>query len=438
MNFSPHALATCLQQWPIPSRYVVLASGGCDSMVLLHALAGIRDQLPAPLAALHFDHGLASVSADWAHFVETQARALDVPFFCEALGLEPGSAAETRARNARYGRLADWMQAGDCCLIAHHGDDQAETFLLQALRGSGVAGLAAMPTYIAFGAGWLARPLLAWRRDELRAWADVHQLKWIEDPANRDPSVPRNWLRSNLWPLVVAQWPYAALTLGRTAGLAGDAAAVLDELAAEDLHRLQDGNPHSLPVEALLDLSPPRRRNVLRYWLRDMGLPLPAARKLSELETGFVMHDPGGRAVLAWTGACVRRYRGRLFAHAPWPPVPTDPQPLSPDEPLDMGVLGRITLRRDARGPLAEAVASQALTIRFRLGGERLRPAGESHHRTLKHLLQEQAVVPWMRDRLPLLYAGNTLVAVPGVVEAAAEAVGTGWRLDWSGAPSLH
>ncbi|MGH8129028.1 MAG: tRNA lysidine(34) synthetase TilS [Gammaproteobacteria bacterium] len=422
----------------MPARYVALVSGGCDSMVLLHALAEIRDQLRAPLAVLHFDHGLAPESADWAHWVGTQARVLDIPFFCETLNLEAGAAAETRAREARYGRLAACMQAGDCCLSAHHADDQAETFLLQALRGSGVAGLAAMPAKVDFGAGWLARPLLTWRREELRVWAGTHNLDWIEDPANQDRSVPRNWLRLNIWPLLAEHWSSAARTLGRTAGLAGDAAAILDELAAEDVRSLQSGDTHSLSIDPLLALSPPRRRNALRYWLRERDLPLPTAHKLLELEAGFIVHDPGGRAVLAWPGACVRRYRGRLFAHAPWPPLSAGVRRLVPEQPLDLGCLGRITLRRDEQGPLTEALVSQTLTIRFRAGGECLRPAGAGHHRTLKHLLQEQAVLPWMRDRLPLLYAGDELVAIPGVVEAAVEFSGTGWRLDWSGAPPLH
>lgn len=417
---------------------MALVSGGCDSMVLLHALIEIRDQLSAPLAVLHFDHGLSTESADWAHFVETRTRALNIPFFREALNLEAGAAAETRAREARYARLADWMQAGDCCLSAHHGDDQAETFLLHALRGSGMAGLAAMPEWRTFGPGWLARPLLAWTRADLQDWAARHHLEWVEDPANRDLSVPRNWLRARIWPALTEYWPAAAQTLGRAAGLAADADALLNQMAGEDLRSLHGGEGDSLAAESLFGLPAPRRRNVLRYWLREQGLPVPTARKLQELETAFVLSDPGGRAVVNWPGACVRRYRDRLFAHPPWPPIPTGTLRLVPGQALDLGRLGRITLCRDDKGPLDEKLASHELSIRFRDGGERLRPAGDPHHRTLKHLLQEQAVLPWMRGRLPLLYAGEELVAVAGVVEASARFGGTGWRLDWSGAPPLH
>lgn len=438
LEFSPQALAGRLAQWPVPGRYVVLVSGGCDSMVLLHAMAEIRDRLAAPLVALHFDHGLAGESAEWSRFVESRAQALGVPFSCQELDLQAGAAAETRARQARYARLKAWMQPGDGCLTAHHADDQAETFLLHALRGSGTTGLSAMPEWAGFGTGWLGRPLFDWSRPDLQAWAERHGVAWIEDPANTDVSVPRNWLRLKVWPALAEAWPAVARTLGRAARLCAEADAVLTEVAHEDLLRLQGGKKDRLPVEPLLSMSPPRRRNVLRHWLRDLDLPAPEAGKLLELESVFVLDDPGGSAALNWPGACVRRYRGELFAYPPWPPCPTDRLHLVPGETLDLGYLGRITLERDSAGPLEGTLVSQDLTIRFRAGGERVRPARQTHHRTLKRLFQEQAVLPWMRDRIPLLYAGDVLAAVPGVVEASDAFAGRGWRLDWSGGPPLH
>ncbi len=437
-SFSPDVLAGRLSEWPVPQRYVALVSGGCDSMVLLHALAAVRMRLRSPLAVLHFDHGLSPDSAAWADFVAARCEALKVPCFRESLGLEAGAAAETRAREARYERLAGWMLPGDGCLSAHHADDQAETFLLQALRGSGMAGLASMPAWTVFGRGWLGRPLLAWTRAELQAWAVRQGVPWVEDPANQDPSVPRNWLRTRVWPALAETWPAASRTLGRAAGLAADADAVLGEVAAEDLCRLGGAEAGSLPAEALLALSPPRRRNALRHWLLEQGLAGPSARKLRELEAELVLADHGARAVVSWPGARIQRYRGRLFAYRPWPPAPPDAMPLVPEQTLDLGRLGHITLRRDAGGPLGEPLIRRELMIRFRAGGERLKPAGDRHHRKLKHLLQEQSVLPWMRDRLPLLYAGDELAAVPGVVEASETFAGTGWRLDWSGAPPLH
>ncbi|HYW77581.1 MAG TPA: tRNA lysidine(34) synthetase TilS [Gammaproteobacteria bacterium] len=439
MHFSASALKTRLLGWPAPGRYVALVSGGCDSMVLMYALAEIASLLPAPVSVLHFDHGLSDQSADWQKFVKSRAEALGLPFHSEKLGLEPGPGAETRAREARYARLREWMEMDDCCLSAHHADDQLETFLLHALRGSGTTGLAGIRPLMRFGPGWLGRPLLEWSRAELNAWAGRRKLQWIEDPANRDLSVPRNWLRAQIGPSLSERWPQAPHTIARSARLAGEADAVLAEVAREDLARLDLGHPACISVSGLLALSEARRRNVLRHWLRERQLPMPSARKLLELDKRFIRDVPGGMAELNWHGACVRRYRDCLFAQAPWPPpTPEKILEMEPGRPLDLGYLGEVRLVRDPEGPLAESVMAVPLTVRFRRGGERLRPAGSIHHRTLKNLLQEQAVLPWMRLRLPLLYAGDRLASVAGVVGATEEFSGQGCRFVWTKRPPIH
>lgn len=437
MEFSPDALCARLQGWPVPVRYVVLASGGRDSTVLLYALARMRAHLSAPLAVLHFDHGLASESRTWARRVKAAAAELEIPFFGETLGLAPGGAVEMRARTARYGRLAAWMRVGDCCLSAHHADDQAETFLLQALRGAGPAGLAGMPPLTRFGPGWLGRPLMPWTRAELATWAALRGLTWVDDPGNRDLASPRNWLRHELWPRLQARWPAAARTLARSAELAAEADALAAEVAREDLERIGAADCERLPVAALAALSGARRRNALRQWLRRRGLPLPSARRLVELERRFIFRDPGSRAVLRWPGAEARRYRGMLHVLAPWPLPPAERLALSPGGALALGRLGRIALVADAQGPLAAALVQKPLAIGFRSGGERLQPAGSRHHRPLKKLLQEMQVLPWMRARLPLLYAGGELAAVADLLVAAPHA-GHGWRLVWEDAPAVR
>lgn len=439
MNFTAPALADRLLEWPVPARYVALVSGGCDSMVLMHALAAVRERLPAPIAVLHFDHGLSDASAEWARFVQARSRALELPFFCESLYLEPGPAAETRARDARYARLRRWMQVDDCCLSAHHANDQLETFFLHALRGSGTAGLAGIRPLMRFGSGWLGRPLLDWTRAELNAWAGRHKLEWVEDPANQDPLVPRNWLRMQIGTSLAERWPEAPHTVGRSARLAQEADFVLAEVAREDIARLQLAHPACLAIDGLLRLSAPRRRNALRHWLKALGLGAPSARKLLELDSRFVQSQPGGEAELHWRGTTVRRFRNCLFAHAPWPD--SDPEAvfeLCPEHELDLGYLGRLRLVRDASGPLAEDLLCAPLTVRFRRGGERVRPAGSRHHRTLKNLLYEMGVFPWMRMRLPLLYSGERLAAVADVVSAGEGFAGHAWRLEWSGRPPLR
>ncbi|MDN5863750.1 MAG: tRNA lysidine(34) synthetase TilS [Gammaproteobacteria bacterium] len=438
MDFSPQWLEGRLKAWPAPRRYVVLASGGMDSTALLHAMATIAHRLPASVVALHFNHGLRSQADIWQRQVADQAQSLGILFHNENLGLaaDQGST-ETRARAARYARLRTWMAEGDCCLTAHHGDDQAETFLLQALRGSGPAGLAAMPGYMRFERGWLARPLLPWTRADLHNWASKEGLNWSEDPGNYNLDSPRNRLRHRVWPQIEQGWPAAARTLGRSAALAAEASALAQEVAVETYNRLPEHPADRLPVAALQALSVPKRRAVLRYWLGRNGVDLPAAEKLQELEHGFVLRDPGARARLQLGLVGIRRFRDFVFVVRSLPRQPFGRAPIDICNPVDMGALGRIGLVADQNGPMGQNVVDGALELRFRRGGETFRPAGCAHQRPLKKMLQECGVLPWMRYRLPLLYVDGQLAAVANMM-VAQEYAGQGWRLDWQDAPALE
>lgn len=436
-EFGSQVLAERLAAWPRPKRFVVLASGGRDSTVLLHALAEVREQLGTPLAVLHFDHGIAPDSRQWSAHVEADARLLGIPFFLECLNVPAGGALETRARTARYRRLSEWMRDGDCGLAAHHADDQAETFLLQALRGAGPAGLAAMPALCRLGAGRLGRPLLEWTRAELGEWARARKLTWIEDPGNLDPAAPRNRLRRELWPVFLEYWPTAARTLSRSAALAAESSRLLETLACKDLEPLGGCDTDRLSVDALVEFDPERRRNLLRYWMRRRRIPVPHAVKLYELDREFIRKDPGAKASLAWPGAVARRYRGMLHVGAPLPDVPAGSIALEAGKWVDLGQLGRVAVVADPEGRLAPFVLDKRLAIRFRRGGERIRPAGSPHHRTVKKLLQEAGVLPWIRSYLPFLYVDDELAAVAGVAVAEGYA-GSGWALVWKNSPPLR
>lgn len=435
--FSPQLLASHLSEWPRCSRYVVLASGGCDSTALIHALWEVQAALTAHLVVLHFDHGIAEDSSSWCEHVRSLAQALGLRFYSEQLRVLPGGALETRARKARYERLAEWMRPGDCCLLAHHADDQAETFVLQALRGTGPAGLAAMPSLRRFGSGWLGRPLLAWTRAEIVRWANVRNLTWIEDPGNRNSASPRNRLRHELWPLLLTLWPDASRRLSRSASLAAEAANFMSRVAEDDLQRLGDVRLDRLSLQALDAFGIERRRNLIRYWLRSRDLPVPSATKLKELERTLLDRDPGPRAVLVWPGAEARRYQGQLHIDPPLAPLQFRSAPIQVGDWLDLGVLGRIGVQKDSRGQLSRSITERGLELRFRRGGESMRLAGQTHHRLVKKLLQEAAILPWMRSHLPLLFVDGRVAEIPGI-GVAAEYAGSGLSLVWKDAPKFR
>ena len=219
MNSLAAHLLDQLAQMPAASRYRVAYSGGCDSHVLLHALAGVREQLAAPLAAIHINHRLSEQAGAWAEHCRRICTALDIPLVEVTVHAHPGlgESPEAAAREARYSAWRELLQAGEGLLLAQHQDDQAETLLLQLLRGSGPKGLAAMPPMTDFAAGWLGRPLLGQSRAALCRYAREQALDWIEDPSNLDTDLDRNYLRHELLPVLQARWPSAALTLSRAA-----------------------------------------------------------------------------------------------------------------------------------------------------------------------------------------------------------------------------
>jgi len=351
-----------------------------------------------------------------------------------AAGPARGESPEAAARVARYRVLADELGSGEWLLTAHHRDDQAETLLLQLLRGSGVAGLAAMPARASFAAGMLVRPLLDIDRTALAAYAQHHALSWCEDPGNAAVELDRNFLRHEILPRLATRWPAVATCLGRSAAHCAEANDLLDTLAATDLAALVvPQRPAELPVDSLHGLPAPRLRLLLRHWLATLGLPRPGHRVLARIE-----HEGLGAAVdrnplVTWPGGEVRRYRNTLYARAPI--APSNPTPLAwnPAEALHLP-WGCLQAEKVTGSGLAQArLHGQRLTVRHRVGGERLRLPGR-RTRPLKKLLQEAGVPPWCRGRLPLVYVGEELAAVADLwvadgFEAADGALG--WRLEW-------
>lgn len=440
MAFDPENVIRSLQGLPAAPRYWVALSGGLDSSVLLEALARGRDSLPGELKAVHVNHGLQPGAPDWQRHCEVLCARLKLLLTTKTVQVDahPDTGLEAAARERRYAVYREILAPGEMLLLAHHEDDQLETFFLQALRGAGVRGLAAMPAAAPFAAGTLVRPLLGYSRAELEVWAKQQGLTWVEDPSNRDTDYDRNYLRRDVLPLVKRRWPAAGITVSRSARFAAEAEVLLEELAAEDGARYRIDL--TLPVKAITELSSARSRNLLRYWLRRQGLPLPPAHKLDEI-LAQAQAGADRNPCIGWAGAEVRRYRGRLHALKPLPEAPPEFL-LHQGESHDLGSgLGRLALKPAVgEGIRAELCGPRGLRVVFRSGGEECRPTGHGHQRPLKKWLQELHVVPWLRGRLPLLYAERELLAVAGLFacEPHAAAPGeAGLRVEWLEHPPL-
>lgn len=418
---------------------VVGYSGGLDSTVLLHRLAATPALRARGLRAVHVDHGLQAAAGDWAAHCTRQAATLDVPL--QVLRIEvardTGAGLEAAARDARYAALSATLAPGDLLVTAHHLDDQAETFLLRALRASGPDGLAAMRALRPLGRAWHWRPLLHTPRERLLAYAQAHGLAWIEDPSNALPDPDRNFLRLQVLPLLARRWPHAAASLARSADLCGEADALL---AAEDgrlLATLATDDPHTVPVAALQALPAPRRARVLRRWIGQLGLPRLPARGVERIERELLAARADAQARFDWSGACVLRWRGLLHADRQHPPLPAQWRtPWDGRAPLALPGGGILQLRGagggdhagggagdgpgvEAREP-AGAGFEAPLYVHARQGGERIVLPGRSHSHALKHVLQDRAVPPWRRAQLPLLSdAAGQLLAAGNIACAA-------------------
>jgi len=385
---------------------------------LLHAAAQIRaNDATRVFHVVHVDHGLQAASAEWARHCAVVCEGLALPFTLLQVDARGGvgESPEAAARHARYRALAGLMQAGDCLLTAHHQDDQAETLLLQLLRGGGPHGLAAMPALSPFATGMHARPLLDFSRRELRDYAQGHALRWIDDPSNTDNSFDRNYLRNSVMPVLRERWPAAARVLARGAGHQAETAQLLDELAVEDLRRC-DPAEQSLRLSALLTLDAARQRNVLRYWLKTLGFKLPDTVRLAQVQHELLHAAPDRSPEVGWTGVVVRRYRDRVYALAPQSRV-DEGEEIAWDLAQALALPDGSSLRgipSSGQGIKRVLCQEQAVTVRYRRGGEECQIVPRGVTRPLKKLLQEAGVPPWERERIPLIFIGEQLAAVAG------------------------
>ena len=441
------ALAAALPTWRATTardapalRVAVALSGGRDSMVLLDALARLTAADPAlTLQAVHVHHGLSPNADAWTDFCRAQCDKRGVPLSVHRPEIvrRPGESLEAAARIARFAALA--RTDADVIALAHHADDQAETVLLQLLRGAGPKGLAAMPALRRSARGpALARPLLALSGADISAHATACGVDWIDDESNANTDVRRNFLRHEIAPRLAQAFPGYPSTLTRAAAHQAESALVADALAAHDGERAIVEDPRlgaTLEREALARLecdAPFRARNLLRWFLQQHGLRAPSAARLEAMLGQLVHAAPDARVLLMHEGMALGIHRGRIGLHAP--AIAAFAVPWHGDRTL---VLPHGHLEFEpvcGEGLAAAAVARAPLSVRSRGGGERIRLRANGRGEALKRLLQEAGIPHWQRDDIPLVWCGDTLAAVPGVGIAAAfraAAGAPGYELRW-------
>lgn len=418
-------LAPCMDA---PACWLGL-SGGLDSMVLLEAVDQLRRHysLP-PLKAIHVHHGLHPDADHWVEHCQRECQARDIELHIRRVQLPPGGNIEELARDARYGIFEQYLQPGDCVLLAHHADDQLETLLFRLMRGTGVRGMAGMPVSRALGQGVLLRPLLGWTREQLADWARAQQLEWIEDPANADPRYARTALRHQLLPYLREHWKSLPGNLLRLAEHASEANQLLDERAEEDLQQASvaltdvwlDCWPN-LVLDALAALSPARQKNLLRYWLHQQGIRLPDQRHLQTLLAQLTAAQDSQPA-LHIGNARLYRSSGRLWLVSVPSVLAGVDQPLAAIRNTAL-LAGNGRLRFKEEGSIAHC--DGCWRIAYRRGGEQIKLPGRPTQ-SLKSLFQQAGIPAWLRPAIPLLYCDDQLVSVAGRWNAEAMLAGAG------------
>jgi len=425
-----------LAQHPTPTQVLVAYSGGRDSHVLLHLLSAYQHQYQPSwhLAAVHVNHQLAAEADAWQQHCHTICAQLQIPFTYRQVQASPppGESPEAYARTLRYQALSQLMAADTLLMTAHYQQDQAETLLLQLLRGSGPQGLSGIKPYQAYGQGALGRPLLEVSEAQLVEYAQQQQLHWVEDPSNQSLAYDRNYLRHQVLPQLQARWPSAAASLSRSAQLLAQSQAWIEQQAQQDL-QLAQVTPTKLDLTLCQSLAPERQQWLFRAWLQQLGQPLPSQAQLHNGLAMLLTARPDAMPCWSHGQGQIRRYRQQVYWVQPADLVADWQADWTLLQPLNLAALGMQLLAEPCEGEgLAQARITGKVQVSFRQGGETLQPVGRTGHHRLKHLFQEAAIPPWLRGRTPLIWVEGCLVSVVGHWLAEGWQAGPGqpgWRL---------
>lgn len=407
-------------------RLCVALSGGRDSVVLLHALSRLRNCLhssadtPFELSALHVHHGISANADAWAAFCGECCARCAVPLAVVRVEVprDSGEGLEAAARRLRHAAFADCDV--DFLALAHHRDDQAETVLLNLLRGAGLDGAAGMPAVRAQRRGpLLVRPLLEAPRAWLDDYARAQALAWIDDESNDDRHFRRNFLRHEVIPRLETKFPGAQRSLARSATHFAEGARLLDELAAIDRAALATPAGR-IGLAAFNALSAARARNLLRCVWLGAGFRAPDTRWIDEALRQLASADALSEICVATVDGELHVYRGELHIVGHPPPAPVAGRRWAGEAELPWAG-GRIRLLPAIGAGIRRDLFDQGpVLVQPRQGGERLQPDARRPRRSLRKLFQQAAIPPWERVRLPLLWVGGTLAWVGGIgVDAA-------------------
>lgn len=394
------------------NKVIIAYSGGVDSHVLLHTCSRVQKKLKhISFLAVYIDHGLHDDSSRWSAHCEEVASKLNTPFISKQVNAknDRGEGPEQAARRARYAALSDFIDETSVLLTAQHQDDQAETFMLQLLRGAGIDGLASMPSLHPFGLGFISRPLLKFGKQQLLNYAANEGLHWVEDSSNLNEAYDRNFLRQQVIPLLQSRWPAFSKTTTRSASHCAEASFILADISSSILEEVSSDE---LIIKSITTRHPEVQRLVIRQWLKRHGVRSPSEKILKQIEQ-MLRVEADQLPCVAWGAHQVRLFDGCLFYLQQPGEVKLQPTKWHGTEHKLPSLMGQLSIKEvHGKGIKRDLWDSSIVSVRPRRGGERIKLSGRSGHKKLKKLLNEEKFLPWARNMLPLIYLDDELAAV--------------------------
>ncbi|WP_019613172.1 tRNA lysidine(34) synthetase TilS [Psychromonas ossibalaenae] len=421
------------------TEFHIALSGGLDSVVLLHLFARLRNRGgELSVCGHHVDHGLSANAQAWTVFCRDLCKELNIKFITSQVSLVKKSrtSIEALAREKRYLCLTEKLSEKAYLVTAHHQDDQLETVLLALKRGSGNTGLQGILSKQKLTCGHLIRPLLNFSRQQLESYAQAFALKWIEDESNSDQVFDRNFIRHSITPLLKQRWPAITKTAARTASLCQEQQTLLDEIGGIDFQHCSMAllNQQVVDISSIKELSIARRNNVLRYWFKENNYSYPSSKQLLAIWQDVVLAGEDALPEIQFKGYSVRRYRGHLYLVKDLPAVSLPDSPVVWAGEAQLNLLdGRVKLQFS----MIKDKVNNSDSICFKQGAEiavcfrqqlpaklSCRPAGRNGSRTVKKLLHEYHVPPWLRDFVPFILINGKLSSAVGLWQCTPEASG--------------
>lgn len=438
-SLSRYNFISLLSSFPDVEKFWIACSGGMDSSVLLHLFYSNKSQIKQSLEVIYVNHGLQEKSVDWGEFCKKQCQHYEIPFTQLEINEEcpKGVSIEEWAREKRYSLIAQTMNKNDVLFTAHHQDDQVETFFLQALRGAGPRGLVSMPSIKKFVNGFHARPLLQFQRSEIQRYANDNDLVWHDDNSNYDTRYDRNYLRHKILPRIEERWPAYRETISRTINHQNEYKSLLDEIAYNDMKLALHKNNMCLSLEIIQKLSFERQKNLVFVWLDELRLDSPGSKHMAQIISDIINSTTDKSPCVNWKDVEVRRYRNLLYASKIMNKhnvkIKFDWDPESPLTILEETLIAKPEI---GKGISKANTKNAKFVVRYRQGGEKIHPDNLAHSKTVKQLFQERGVLPWQRDRIPLIYINEKLAVIPGFCvdkNYSAAKDESSWDIQWSG-----